>query len=191
MRPGLLVAAGSLPAVPGPAPRPPVRRAPVGRRRVALALALALASAAVLVVAAATGPAGASARAGAQEPTSTAAPEVAPVDAQPGGGDPAADPGASRAPSTSTPALGERVSESQAATTRLNRVVIALVVLAVVIAAVTVVFWRATRPLKAQRGSGAAMRWEVPEHDAESARVVRRKREDAGTAEDPAGSLPP
>lgn len=49
-------------------------------------------------------------------------------------------------PRTTVPALEERVTESQAATTRLNRVVIGLILLAVVITAATVYFWIRTRP---------------------------------------------
>ena len=60
-------------------------------------------------------------------------------------------------PSTSAaPALEERVSESEQATTRLNRVVIGLVALAVVIAIATIVFWRLTRPRAAQAERSAA-----------------------------------
>lgn len=49
-------------------------------------------------------------------------------------------------PSTTVPALEQRVTESDRATTRLNLVVVALLVLAVIIAAATVVFWVRTRP---------------------------------------------
>ena len=61
-------------------------------------------------------------------------------------------------PSTAPPdaGLGERVDESEQATRRLNMVVIALVALAVVIAAVTVVFWRVTRP---RRDPAEAWSW--------------------------------
>jgi len=54
-------------------------------------------------------------------------------------------------PRTTVPALEERVTESQAATTRLNRAVVGLILLAVVIAGVTVYFWIRTRPNRTGR----------------------------------------
>jgi hypothetical protein len=61
-------------------------------------------------------------------------------------------------PSTTTPALEERVTESDRATTRLNRVVIGLLVLAAVIAAATVYFWFRTRPSRPSRDAEAPTR---------------------------------
>ena len=66
---------------------------------------------------------------------------------------------------TQQPALQQRASESDEATTRLNRVVIALLALAGVITAVTVVFWRMTRP-QAGRSTGSRAYW-VDEEGAE------------------------
>jgi hypothetical protein len=80
---------------------------------------------------------------------------VGPVSAQ-------TDPSPTTAPTTAVPsttqapALQERVTESEAATTRLNRVVLALLGLAGVIAAVTVVFWRMTRPDGGRDGASSA-----------------------------------
>jgi hypothetical protein len=68
-----------------------------------------------------------------------------PVDAAPA--PVAGAPATTAVPSTTVaPALKERVSDSEAATTRLNRVVIALLALAAVITAATVAFWVMTRP---------------------------------------------
>lgn len=163
-----------------------------------LAIALACLAAVAVVAVPVMEPAGATSGHRAQDPTSTTAADGEPDDgtpapegtdagpaADPGGSEPtvtAGDIGGSRAPSTSTPVLGERVSESQAATTRLNRVVIALVVLAVIIAVATVAFWRATRPVGADRSDGPAMRWEVPRRDGDGGPVMRRGRDDAPTA---------
>lgn len=63
-------------------------------------------------------------------------------------------------PRTTVPALEERVTESEAATTRLNLAVIGLIFLAVVISGVTVYFWFCTRPGRvgrSQRRRGATI----------------------------------
>lgn len=113
--------------------RPVPLRLPVVLAVAALVLGLA-------VVAVPAGAAGGVPPVGAQDPTSTSTTTP-------------------RAPSTSAPALQERVSESEEATTRLNRVVIALVALAAVISVVTIVFWRATRPEGAVRRGEEPLRW--------------------------------
>lgn len=56
-------------------------------------------------------------------------------------------------PATTVPALERRATESEHATTRLNRVVVGLLGLAVVIAVATVFFWFRTRPTSASRRS--------------------------------------
>ncbi len=67
-----------------------------------------------------------------EAPPSTAAPTTAST--------------ASTLPTTTAPPLEDRATESEDATTRLNRVVLGLIVLAVLIAAATVYFWIRTRP---------------------------------------------
>jgi len=100
----------------------------------------------------------------AQNTTTTVAhgDEAPDVPAEPAGGpgEPAATdagtaPTVPTVPSTTTPALEERVNESDQATTRLNRVVIGLVILAGLIAAATAFFWFRTRP---ERGAATSVR---------------------------------
>jgi len=62
-------------------------------------------------------------------------------------------------PSTTT-GLGRGASESDEASDRLNLVVILLFVLAGIIAVATVLFWRFTRPTRADVPAEAAMHWE-------------------------------
>ena len=94
-----------------------------------------------------------------------------------------AAPATTVAPSTSAaPVLQERVTESDDATTRLNRVVIGLLALAAVITVVTVFFWRRTRP-EALAGSAApAAHWV----DGSGAQVPLPE-ESSGPQVDPAG----
>lgn len=81
-----------------------------------------------------------------------------PVQTSPEPTDPAPTP---TVPSTTTPALEARATESQQATTRLNRIVVALLVLAAVIAGVTVFFWRRTRPERDGPGASPPRRGAV------------------------------
>jgi hypothetical protein len=98
-----------------------------------------------VVVAFVVVPAGATPSAPAQT-TTTAAPDDPAATAPPAADAPADETPATTMPSTTTPALEDRATESEQATTRLNWVVIALLILAAVIAAATVYFWFRTRP---------------------------------------------
>lgn len=94
-----------------------------------------------------------------------------------------AAPATTVAPSTSAaPVLQERVTESDDATTRLNRVVIALLALAAVITAVTVFFWRRTRPEAPASSAAPAAHWV----DGSGAQVPLPE-EPSGPQVDPAG----
>ena len=56
-------------------------------------------------------------------------------------------------------ALKDRASDSEEATTRLNRAVIGLLALAALITVVTVVFWRMTRPDRTPRSKRSSAHW--------------------------------
>lgn len=133
-----------------------------GRRRpvviasvIAAAIASVLAFQVVPVVAGASGAAGTGRGPDRGWTTTTVAPRTAPAPAPAPSSDvqssdveapPSTPAPAPTVPSTTTPALEARATESEQATTRLNRIVIALLVLAAVIAGATVYFWMRTRP---------------------------------------------
>lgn len=122
---------------------------------IAAAIASVLAFQVVPVVAGASGAAGTGRGPDRGWTTTTVAPRTAPAPAPAPSSDvqssdveapPSTPAPAPTVPSTTTPALEARATESEQATTRLNRIVIALLVLAAVIAGATVYFWMRTRP---------------------------------------------
>lgn len=141
-----------------------VRRSPHAARHAATWLSVGL----VLLVGAValSGPVGASVggRALPAQTTTTADDESDPPPTEPppttAAPTTAAPTTASTLPTTTAPPLEDRATESEDATTRLNRVVLGLIALAVLIAAATVYFWIRTRPDRsggrgrAERGSG-------------------------------------
>jgi hypothetical protein len=96
------------------------------------------------------------------EPT-TVAPTTAPTTTAPT----TAAPPTTAVPSTTVAAaLEERVSDSEAATTRLNRAVIGLLALAALVTVATIVFWRMTRPDRRRREEAPAAHWVDDDGDA-------------------------